>query len=131
MFQPVPHTDERGFFSRTFDAQVMQDAGVDPAGFVQDSLSRSRRGVIRGLHLRRGAGEAKLVRCSYGAVFDVIVDLRPASPTYCNWESFEFRDAEQVRSTCQLAAHPVAASGNRHVTTGTGPRCCPRQRWSR
>ena len=52
--------------------------------------------MIRGLHVRRGDGEAKLVRCSYGAIFDVVVDLRPASPTYRNWESFELRDDEQV-----------------------------------
>jgi dTDP-4-dehydrorhamnose 3,5-epimerase len=48
------------------------------------------------MHLRRGTGESKLVRCSYGAIFDVIVDLRPASPTHGNWESFELRDDEQV-----------------------------------
>jgi len=88
--------DERGFFSRTFDRDVMRSAGIDPDAFAQDSLSRSRRGVIRGMHVRRGAGEAKLVRCSYGAIFDVIVDLRPGSPTYRNWESFELRDDEQV-----------------------------------
>ena len=88
--------DERGFFSRTFDADVARAAGIDPAGFAQDSLSRSARGVLRGLHVRRGEGESKLVRCSYGAVFDVIVDLRAASPTYRNWESFELRDSEQV-----------------------------------
>jgi dTDP-4-dehydrorhamnose 3,5-epimerase len=46
--------------------------------------------------VRCGDGEAKLVRCSYGAVFDVIVDLRPGSPTFRNWESFELRDSEQV-----------------------------------
>jgi dTDP-4-dehydrorhamnose 3,5-epimerase len=74
----------------------MHEAGIDPCGFVQDSLSRSVRGVVRGLHIRSGAGEAKLVRCSYGAIFDVIVDLRPDSPTYRNWESFELRDEEQV-----------------------------------
>jgi dTDP-4-dehydrorhamnose 3,5-epimerase len=96
LFRPTPYVDERGFFSRTFDADVMRAAGIDPAAFVQDSLSRSARGVIRGLHTRRGDGEAKLVRCSYGAIFDVIVDLRPASPTYRNWESFELRDDEQV-----------------------------------
>lgn len=96
LFEPTPHRDERGFFSRTFDADVTREAGIDPAGFVQDSLSRSARGVVRGLHSRRGRGEAKLVRCSYGAIFDVIVDLRPDSPTYRNWESFEFRDTEQV-----------------------------------
>jgi len=96
VFTPTPHVDERGFFSRTFDAEIARSAGLDPAAFVQDSLSRSARGVIRGLHLRRGEGEAKLVRCSFGAVFDVIVDLRPASPTYRNWESFELRDDEQL-----------------------------------
>jgi dTDP-4-dehydrorhamnose 3,5-epimerase len=96
LFTPVPHVDERGFFCRTFDADVLRAAGIDPAAFIQHSLSRSALGVVRGLHVRRGNGEAKLVRCSYGAVFDVIVDLRPDSPTYRNWESFELRDDEQV-----------------------------------
>jgi dTDP-4-dehydrorhamnose 3,5-epimerase len=96
LFEPVPYTDERGFFSRTFDSHVARDAGINPAGFVQDSQSRSVCGVVRGLHMRGGAGEAKLVRCSYGAIFDVIVDLRYGSPTYLNWESFELRDTEQV-----------------------------------
>jgi dTDP-4-dehydrorhamnose 3,5-epimerase len=96
LFRPRPFVDERGFFSRTFDADIVSGTGIDAAGFVQDSLSRSARGVVRGLHLRRGAGESKLVRCSYGAVFDVVVDLRAASPTYGNWESFELRDDEQV-----------------------------------
>lgn len=93
---PTPHADDRGFFCRTFDADIARAAGIDPDGFVQDSLSRSGRGVIRGLHTRSGAGEAKLVRCSYGTVFDVIVDLRPASPTYLNWESFELDGLTQV-----------------------------------
>ena len=95
LFTPAPHVDERGFFCRTFDAEIMRAAGIDPA-FAQDSLSRSARGVVRGMHVRRADGEAKLVRCSYGAIFDVIVDLRPTSPTYRNWESFELRDSEQV-----------------------------------
>jgi len=96
LFKPTPHVDERGFFCRTFDAEALRAAGIDPAAFVQDSLSRSARGVVRGLHVRRGDGEAKLVRCSYGAIFDVILDLRPASPTYRNLESFQLRDDEQV-----------------------------------
>jgi dTDP-4-dehydrorhamnose 3,5-epimerase len=96
LFRPQPHVDERGFFSRTFDAAIMRESGIDPAGFSQDSISRSVRGVIRGMHIRRGGGESKLVRCSYGAIFDVIVDLRPASPTYRNRESFELRGDEQV-----------------------------------
>lgn len=88
-FTPQPHRDERGFFSRTFDADVARRAGLDPDRFVQDSLSRSARGVVRGLHLRLGAGEGKLVRCSSGAIFDVVVDLRPGSATYGSWCSFE------------------------------------------
>lgn len=96
LFRPTPNVDERGFFSRTFDAAIARTAGIDPAAFAQDSLSRSARGVVRGMHIRGGTGEAKLVRCSYGEIFDVIVDLRPASPTYRNWESFELRDDEQA-----------------------------------
>ena len=104
LFLPIPHRDERGFFCRTFDADVVGAAGLDPAAFVQHSLSRSALGVVRGLHVRRGDGEAKLVRCSFGAIFDVIVDLRPASPTYRNWESFELRDDEQVTLYVPAAA---------------------------
>jgi dTDP-4-dehydrorhamnose 3,5-epimerase len=96
LFQPAPHTDERGVFSRTFDAEVARAAGIDPDGFAQDSLSRSVRGVVRGMHVRGGAGESKLVRCSYGAVFDVIVDLRPGSDTYLNVATFKLCDTEQT-----------------------------------
>jgi dTDP-4-dehydrorhamnose 3,5-epimerase len=96
LFRPTPHADERGFFSRTFDRDVVKAAGLDPDAFVQDSISRSRRGVVRGMHLRAGAGEAKLVRCSYGAVFDVVVDLRPGSPTYRNIETFDLTGDNQV-----------------------------------
>ena len=92
---PSPHHDARGFFSRTFDADIARDAGIDPGAFVQDSLSRSVLGVIRGLHLRVGAGEAKLVRCSSGAVFDVVVDLRSGSPTYGRWVSFDLTGDNQ------------------------------------
>ncbi|MHC5908385.1 dTDP-4-dehydrorhamnose 3,5-epimerase [Streptomyces sp. S6] len=96
LFTPTPHTDERGFFSRTFDAEVLRSVGLDPDAFVQDSLSRSVRGVLRGMHLRSGRGEAKLVRCSYGRIFDVVVDLRPGSPTYLNRAFFELSDDTQV-----------------------------------
>jgi dTDP-4-dehydrorhamnose 3,5-epimerase len=96
LFRPTPHADQRGFFSRTFDAEAARSVGIDPAGFSQDSLSRSARGVIRGMHTRRGRGESKLVRCSYGMVLDVVVDLRVDSPTFRNLETFELRDTEQV-----------------------------------
>ena len=95
VFSPTPHQDQRGFFSRTFDAEVAQRAGVDPTAFVQDSMSRSNRGVVRGLHVRVGAGEGKLVRCSAGEIFDVVVDLRPGSPTYRQWLSFDLDGTRQ------------------------------------
>lgn len=96
LFVPTPHADERGFFSRTFDRDVVAAAGIDPDGFVQDSLSRSGLGVLRGMHLRSGRGEAKLVRCSYGRVFDVVVDLRPDSPTFRNQKHIELSDDTQT-----------------------------------
>jgi dTDP-4-dehydrorhamnose 3,5-epimerase len=96
LFEPTPHADERGFFSRTFDADVARSVCIDPDGFAQDSLSRSAKGVIRGMHLRSGRGEAKLVRCSYGRVFDVIVDLRRGSSTYRNMRTFDLSGDTQV-----------------------------------
>jgi dTDP-4-dehydrorhamnose 3,5-epimerase len=96
LFVPAPHVDERGFFSRTFDAEVARSVCIDPDGFAQDSLSRSAKGVIRGMHLRSGRGEAKLVRCSYGRIFDVIVDLRPGSSTFRNMRTFDLSGDTQV-----------------------------------
>lgn len=92
LFAPSPHRDRRGFFSRTADARTLINADIDPAGFVQDSQSRSRRGVVRGVHGRIGAGEAKLVRCAHGALFDVVVDARPDSPTFGQWAEFRLDD---------------------------------------
>lgn len=94
LFVPQPFRDERGFFTRTFDAAVARSAGLDPDAFVQDSQSRSNLGVLRGMHLRRGGGESKLVRCAHGAVFDVVVDLRPESPTFKNWQGFRLDDVD-------------------------------------
>ena len=96
VFRPEPARDERGFFSRTFDADVARRAGVDPDRFLQDSMSRSSYAVIRGLHVRVGQGEGKLVRCSHGRVYDVVVDLRPGSPAYLTWESFELDGDHQT-----------------------------------
>lgn len=96
VFRPEPVRDARGFFSRTFDADVARQAGLDPNAFVQDSLSRSTYAVIRGLHVRVGEGEGKLVRCSSGRVYDVVVDLRPGSPTFRSWEAFELDGERQT-----------------------------------
>ncbi|SEU39544.1 dTDP-4-dehydrorhamnose 3,5-epimerase family protein [Nonomuraea wenchangensis] len=82
LFVPTPHHDDRGCFTRTFDAAVAAKHGLDPGAFIQDSQSRSRLGTVRALHGRVGRGEAKLVRCARGAVHDVLVDARPGSPTY-------------------------------------------------
>jgi len=92
LFVPTPFRDERGFFSRTFDAADARAAGLDPDAFVQDSQSRSARGVVRGMHARRGGGEAKLVRCAHGAIHDVVVDARPGSPTFGRSAAFRLDD---------------------------------------
>lgn len=93
VFLPEPHHDERGFFTRTFDATVARAHGLAPEEFIQDSQSRSKLGTVRGLHLRGGSGEAKLVRCARGAVFDVLVDARPDSPTVGQHMSITLDDA--------------------------------------
>jgi len=92
LFLPTPHRDERGLFTRTFDAARARAAGLDPAAFCQDSQSRSRGGVVRGLHGRLGLGEGKLVRCARGAVHDVVVDARPGSPSFGRQQSFRLDD---------------------------------------
>jgi dTDP-4-dehydrorhamnose 3,5-epimerase len=96
LFRPEPRRDERGFFTRTFDADVAAAHGLDPASYAQESQSRSGHGTLRGLHGRAGAGEAKLVRCARGAVLDVLVDARPGSPTYGRHQGFRLDD-EQFR----------------------------------
>jgi dTDP-4-dehydrorhamnose 3,5-epimerase len=94
---PTPVTDERGLFTRTFDTAIF-DAHLGKPGvgasFVQDSQSRSRKGVVRGMHARSGRGEAKLVRCAHGAVHDVLVDIRPDSATFGKQQAFLLDDNE-------------------------------------
>jgi dTDP-4-dehydrorhamnose 3,5-epimerase len=83
IIEPEPNRDERGFFARTFCAREFAEHGL-VSQFVQCSISSSsRRGTLRGLHYQLPpACETKLVRCSAGAIYDVIVDLRADSPTY-------------------------------------------------
>jgi dTDP-4-dehydrorhamnose 3,5-epimerase len=85
-----PREDERGFFARSFCADEFKDHGLNPA-VVQTSTSFNlRRGTLRGMHYQgRPYGEAKLVRCVSGAVYDVIVDLREGSPTAKQWFAVE------------------------------------------
>jgi dTDP-4-dehydrorhamnose 3,5-epimerase len=92
---PDPIADERGFFARLFSVEEFQAHGLD-ARVNQCSLAfNERRGTLRGLHYQAAPhGEAKLVTCVQGAVWDVIVDVRPGSPTYGRWYALELR-AEQ------------------------------------
>jgi dTDP-4-dehydrorhamnose 3,5-epimerase len=87
----VVHGDHRGFFHETYRRNVYEELGITDE-FVQDNHSRSGKGIVRGMHFQIGAGMAKLVRCSYGAILDVVVDLRKGSPTYGQWEGFELDD---------------------------------------
>jgi dTDP-4-dehydrorhamnose 3,5-epimerase len=94
LFRPTPHHDDRGFFTRTFDSAIARAHGLAPETFIQDSQSRSRKGTIRGMHGRSGAGEGKLVRCARGAVLDVLVDARPTSRTFGQYLSVTLDDRE-------------------------------------
>ncbi|MBN8503886.1 MAG: dTDP-4-dehydrorhamnose 3,5-epimerase [Burkholderiales bacterium] len=89
LFEVAPRVfgDERGFFFESWNHQRFEEAVGSPVPFVQDNHSRSRRGVLRGLHFQRAPkAQGKLVRCTYGEVFDVAVDLRAGSPTFGCWE---------------------------------------------
>jgi dTDP-4-dehydrorhamnose 3,5-epimerase len=93
-----PHADARGFFARTFCRDTLLAAGL-PGEFVQASVSHNiRRGTLRGMHFQAAPHEEpKLVRCTRGAIFDVIVDLRPASTTHRRWFGIEL-SAENHRT---------------------------------
>ncbi len=83
--------DERGFFLESFREDAWREFGVD-ADFVQENHSRSGKGILRGLHFQTTPGQAKLLRCVRGAIWDVAVDLRRDSPTYGQWEGYELSD---------------------------------------
>jgi len=100
--------DDRGFFARVFCAREFHDRGL-VSSFPQMNTNFSRRkGTLRGLHMQIGAhAEAKLIRCLSGEAFELLVDLRPASPTYMQSESFVLRPAERKL----LYAPPGCAHG--------------------
>jgi dTDP-4-dehydrorhamnose 3,5-epimerase len=84
--------DERGFLLETFREDEWRELGVD-VPFVQENHSRSGRGILRGIHFQTRPGQAKLVRCASGTIWDVAVDLRRDSPTYRAWEGYELSDS--------------------------------------
>ncbi|MCK9230779.1 MAG: dTDP-4-dehydrorhamnose 3,5-epimerase [Syntrophales bacterium] len=79
--------DGRGFFLETFQRDRYEEAGI-PGSLVQDNLSFSRRGVLRGLHYQWPRPQGKLVQCLRGEVLDVVADIRRGSPAFGTWSSF-------------------------------------------
>ncbi|WP_028604620.1 dTDP-4-dehydrorhamnose 3,5-epimerase [Ottowia thiooxydans] len=89
ILEPKVFGDSRGFFMESFNRRAFADAtGVD-VDFVQDNHSRSRKGVLRGLHYQTQQAQGKLVRVTQGSVFDVAVDIRKNSPTFGRWVGVE------------------------------------------
>lgn len=87
IIDPKVHGDSRGFFKETYQKNAFLEAGLD-LHFLQDNVSKSSRGVLRGLHFQNPHGQGKLVQIFSGEVFDVVVDLRPSSPTFGKSETF-------------------------------------------
>ena len=85
VIEPTVYGDHRGYFMETYSEEEFAEIGLNYK-FVQDNQSKSRKGVLRGLHFQKENTQAKLVRCIKGEVFDVAVDLRPGSATYGKWE---------------------------------------------
>jgi dTDP-4-dehydrorhamnose 3,5-epimerase len=84
LIEPTVFSDARGFFMESYHVQRYVEAGL-PGAFVQDNYSRSRRGVLRGLHYQLHHSQGKLVWVTRGEVFDVVVDIRQGSPTFGRW----------------------------------------------
>jgi dTDP-4-dehydrorhamnose 3,5-epimerase len=97
LVEPIVYGDDRGFFQETYRRDVFAELGIHDE-FVQDNHSRSRRGIVRGMHFQPGM--AKLVRCVRGAIFDVLVDIRPKSATFGQWEGFELSDSNRYQLYC-------------------------------
>jgi len=84
LIKPRLFEDNRGYFFESYNKKCLAGIGINDE-FVQDNVSYSKRGILRGLHFQIKHTQAKLVRCMRGEVFDAIVDLRMGSPTYLQW----------------------------------------------
>jgi dTDP-4-dehydrorhamnose 3,5-epimerase len=93
LLEPEVYGDDRGFLLESFNRAQWSELGID-VEFVQDNHSRSGANILRGLHFQTTPGQAKLVRCGRGRIWDVAVDLRRGSPTYGQWESHELDDVD-------------------------------------
>lgn len=101
LIEPRIIGDDRGFFAETYRRTVFAELGIAEE-MVQDNQSRSGHGIVRGMHFQIGAGAAKLVRCSRGAIYDVVVDIRRGSPTFGQWEGFELTDDNLRMAYCPI-----------------------------
>lgn len=103
-----PRGDERGSFARSFCTSEFAEHGME-AAYVQQNVSRSaKKGTLRGMHFQLGAhAEAKLIRCAAGAVYDVLADIRPDSPSYGSWFGAELSGDNNT----QMYAPPGVAHG--------------------
>jgi dTDP-4-dehydrorhamnose 3,5-epimerase len=95
LIEPVIHGDHRGFFLESYHRERFAELGIYTE-FVQDNHSRSRAGVLRGLHYQLGQPQAKLVRATRGRVYDVVVDLRRNSPTFGQWVGAELSEDNRL-----------------------------------
>lgn len=94
LFVPDVYEDDRGFFKEVYSAKKYHELGLND-DFVQDSVSYSTKNVIRGLH--GDPQMSKLVTCVRGKIWDVIVDMRPSSPTYGKWQGFYLSEHNHVQ----------------------------------
>ncbi len=95
LLEPAVFADDRGFFLETYNKGRFRHAGIDET-FVQDNHSRSKYGVLRGLHYQEPNPQGKLVRCSRGALFDVAVDIRERSPDFGKWFGAKLSDENML-----------------------------------
>ncbi len=98
---PKVFGDDRGFFVETFRQSAFDELGIGEP-MLQDNHSRSKRGIVRGMHFQIGEGAAKLIRCGRGHIVDVVVDLRKGSPTYGEWEAFDLTEENGRMVYCPI-----------------------------
>ncbi len=131
VIEPDVFGDARGFFLETYNKQRYSEAGLD-ATFVQDNLSFSRRGILRGLHSQNPSPQGKLVYVLQGAVFDVAVDGRSGSPTFGKWYGLELSSENKRQFTFHQDFFTGFASPAKPRCSPTNaPTCTPRRtRWA-
>jgi dTDP-4-dehydrorhamnose 3,5-epimerase len=96
IIEPSVLLDERGFFKETFQTNRYHDVGIT-LPFVQDNYSRSQKGVLRGLHLQKLHPQGKLISCSTGSIYDVVVDIDPKSKTFGDYVGVELSEQNHLQ----------------------------------